>query len=73
MKQLLSSHCSIAESKGFGELSAAQRKIIENDLRDFKLSGVHLPPDKKARLAELEQQLSQLTTTFSENIIRCTQ
>jgi len=63
---------SIANSDEFNKLQAAQRKIIENDIRDFKLSGVHLPPDKKTRLAALQQELSQLTTKFSENILDAT-
>lgn len=63
---------SIANGPEFNKLDAAQRKIIENDMRDFKLAGIHLPADKKARLAELEQTLSQLTTKFSENILDAT-
>lgn len=62
----------IANRPDVADLHPAQRKIIENDLRDFKLAGVHLPPEKKARLAELEQALSQLTTTFSENLLDAT-
>lgn len=53
-------------------LTKAQQKTLENDLRDFKLSGIHLPADKKARLAELMQELSRLTTKFSENILDAT-
>jgi oligopeptidase A len=62
----------IANSKEFSTLNAAQHKIIEDEMRDFKLSGIHLPADKKKRLAELEQKLSQLTTKFSENILDAT-
>lgn len=62
----------IKESDAFAALTPAQRKIIENDIRDFKLAGIHLPADKKARLAALEQQLSQLTTKFSENLLDAT-
>lgn len=63
---------SIADSKDFANLNPAQRKIIENDIRDFKLAGIHLAADKKSRLAELQQQLSQLTTKFSENLLDAT-
>lgn len=59
-------------SREFTTLSPAQKKIIENDIRDFKLAGIHLSADKKARLAELEQELSRLTTKFSENILDAT-
>lgn len=69
---LYNATASIANSADFKTLSAAQRKILEHDLRDFKLSGVNLSADKKKRVAELEQQLSQLTTKFSENVLDAT-
>ena len=43
-------------------LDAAQRKMLENTLRDLHLAGVDLPADKKARYREFSQELSQLTS-----------
>lgn len=63
----------IADSPAHQQFDAAQRKVIEDEIRDFKLAGVHLPLEKKARFAELEQQLTQRTTQFSENLIDATQ
>lgn len=63
----------IASRSDFADLNPAQRKIIENDIRNFKLSGIHLSAEKKLRFAELEQQLSQLMTTFSEHLLDATQ
>lgn len=63
---------SLANSPEFAELNTAQRKIIENDIRDFKLSGVHLDEQQKARFADLQKQLSQLMTLFSENTLDAT-
>lgn len=57
----------------YNSLSSAQKKIIENDIRDFKLAGVHLPHDKKLQFAALQLELSKLSTTFSENILDATQ
>ena len=54
------------------ELNAAQRKVLENALRDFHLSGIDLPADKKARYKELSQQLSQLASQFSDNLLDAT-
>lgn len=71
-EQLFKAISSIANSPAFQTFSPAQRKIIENDIRDFKLSGIHLPPEKKARFAMLQQQLSQLITKFSENVLDST-
>lgn len=62
----------IADSAEFKTLNEAQRKIIENDLRDFHLAGVDLPAHDKVRFAELQKKLSQLTTKFSENILDAT-
>lgn len=64
---------SIKKSDEFASLTPAQQKIIENDLRDFELAGIHLDTEKKAHMAELQQQLSKLTTTFSEHILDATQ
>lgn len=63
---------SIAESDEFAKLTNAQRKAIEHDLRDYKLAGIHLPADKKAQVAKLELELSELTTKFSENVLDAT-
>lgn len=71
-EQLFKAILSIAESSDFEKLNPAQRKIIENDIRDFKLAGIHLSADKKAYMAELQQELSQLMTTFSENVLDAT-
>jgi oligopeptidase A len=72
-EKLFTAISSIANSAAVATLNAAQRKIIENDLRDFKLAGIHLPADKKARMGELQQQLSQLMTQFAENLLDATQ
>lgn len=71
-ESLFAAILSIANSEEFALLNPAQRKIIENDLRDFKLAGVHLPPEKKARVVEAQQKLSQLMTKFSENLLDAT-
>ncbi|NCA69783.1 MAG: oligopeptidase A [Sphingobacteriia bacterium] len=53
-------------------LNPAQRKLLENALRDFHLSGVDLPTEKKARYKEITQELSRLTSTYSENLLDAT-
>ncbi|MCC2666236.1 MAG: prlC [Gammaproteobacteria bacterium] len=63
---------SISKSPHYTHFNAAQQKVINNTLRDFRLAGVHLPPIEKARFAELQKQLSQLSTKFSENILDAT-
>ncbi|NEV62296.1 oligopeptidase A [Thiorhodococcus minor] len=53
-------------------LDQAQRKLLDNALRDFHLSGVDLPPEKKARYKAISQELSQLTSKYSENVLDAT-
>ncbi|MEA3173151.1 MAG: oligopeptidase, partial [Gammaproteobacteria bacterium] len=50
-------------------LEPAQRKVLENALRDFRLAGVDLAPQKKSRYREVAQLLAQLSTKFSENVL----
>lgn len=53
-------------------LNSAQRKVLENALRDFQLSGVDLPAEKKNRFKEISQKLSSLTSRYEENILDAT-
>ena len=59
-------------SSEYGQMSAARQKIIQNALRDFKLGGAELDAEKKARYAEIQDEISELTTKFSENVLDAT-
>ena len=50
-------------------LEEAERKVLDNALRDFRLAGVDLPAERKARYREVVQRLAQLATKFSENVL----
>jgi oligopeptidase A len=56
----------------YAGLTAAQKKIVENELRDFRLGGAELPPAKKARFKEISERLSQLASRFSDNLLDAT-
>ena len=71
--RLYQAYKAIKDSKQYQQLDTAQKKVIDNALRDFHLSGVDLPDDKKARFKKIQQQLSQLTTKFEENVLDATQ
>ncbi len=62
----------VHDSDTFSSLSIAQQKVITNALRDFRLSGIGLPEDKKARYGEISKRLSELTSTFSNNVMDAT-
>jgi oligopeptidase A len=63
---------SISESPAFANFNPAQRKVIEIELRDFRLSGVSLPSAEKNKLAELQKRYSKLVTKYSENVLDAT-
>ncbi len=54
------------------KLDEAQRKVLDNALRDFHLSGVDLPTDKKNRYKEISQALSTLTSKYEEHLLDAT-
>lgn len=62
----------IADSAAFLSLSAAQQKIINNALRDFRLCGVALGAKDKARYKVIQQKLSRGQTRFEENLLDAT-
>jgi len=49
-------------------LSAARRKILDDDLRDFRLAGVHLPPEQKGRAAAILAELSKISVEFAQHV-----
>lgn len=69
---LFEAYQSLANSDAYLELDEAQRKVIDNTLRDFRLSGIALGESEKQRYGELQQKLSELTTKFSENVMDAT-
>jgi oligopeptidase A len=62
----------LRQGPGFEGLTRAQKKIVENELRDFRLGGAELPPAKKARFKEISERLSQLSSRFSDNLLDAT-
>jgi oligopeptidase A len=63
----------VAQSEAFESYSLAQKKVVENALRDFRLSGIDLPKDKQAEYKRLSQELSQLSSQFGNNVLKSTQ
>jgi oligopeptidase A len=54
------------------QLSAAQRKLLQNALRDFRLAGVALPDDRKREFKALMEKLTTLQSKFDENVLDAT-
>ncbi|GAB6042925.1 oligopeptidase A [Endothiovibrio diazotrophicus] len=71
-ERLYRAYQSIAEGAEYGRLDAAQRKIIDNALRDFRLAGVALDEERRARFKAINQELSRLTSGFSDRVLDAT-
>lgn len=69
---LFNAYQSIANSEHYQTLDAAQRQTIDNALRNFKLSGIALDEQARARFADIQQRLSVLSTQFSNNVLDAT-
>ncbi|BDA79629.1 oligopeptidase A [Leptospira kobayashii] len=53
-------------------LTKEQKKVLDNEIRDFRLSGVGLAQDKKDKLKDLRIRHSELTNQFSQNVLNAT-
>lgn len=62
----------LSRSPDFAALSPARRKVIENELRDFRLGGAELPPSRKQRFMAIREQLAELASRFSDNLLDAT-
>jgi oligopeptidase A len=66
---LFRAYKALADSPDFASQSPARRKVVTDALRDFRLSGIGLPPEQKARYKELSLKLSELQTKFEEHLM----
>jgi oligopeptidase A len=69
---LFEKYKALKSSGEFGSLSRAQRKIVENEIRDFRLSGAELSEEGKKRFSDIQEELARLSTRFSENVLDST-
>lgn len=69
---LYQAYLSLKNSSEFANYSQAQKKAIENSLRDFELSGISLPEAQQKRYGEIVARLSELNSQFSNNVLDAT-
>lgn len=63
---------SLRADAAFATLTPAQQKIIDNEIRDFRLGGADLSAAGKQRYSEISDRLSMLTSRFSDNLLDAT-
>ncbi len=66
-KQLQEAYRHVADTMP-ADASPAMRMLVLQELRDFRLAGVALPEDDKARYREIAQELATLQATFDQNV-----
>ena len=69
---LFARYRALAASPSYGQLSPAQRRVIDNELRDFRLGGAELPDERKARYLAIQEELAGLSARFDANLIDTT-
>ncbi len=62
----------IRHREDFPRLSRSRRKIVDNALRDFRLSGIALADADKTRFREIVQELAMLNSKFEQNLLDAT-
>ncbi|BEV73233.1 M3 family metallopeptidase [Paludibacterium sp. THUN1379] len=62
----------LCEQPAYAAYNPARKRIIENNLRDFKLSGAELPDADKVRFAGVQSRLAELSARFEENVLDAT-
>lgn len=69
---LFEKYKAIATGPELASLSVERKKILDNALRDFRLSGAELPEDQKPRFAELQEHQAALAKSFSDHVLDST-
>ena len=62
----------LSKSSDFSKLSAAQKKVIENSLRDFRLGGAELSDADKPRFSQIQDEQATLGKAFSDHVLDAT-
>lgn len=69
---LFAKYKAIRESDAFASLSPVRQRILDREIRDFRLSGAELPSEPRARVKAIGEKLSMLSQKFSENLLDAT-
>ncbi len=62
----------LRDGDNYATLNTAQKKAVDNALRDFELSGIGLPAEAQKRYGEIAARLSELGNLYSNNVLDAT-
>jgi len=71
-KPLYEAFKEIKEGAEWDKLEPAQKRIVESSIRDFELSGVGLEGEARERFNQIQLELAELSTKFSNNVLDAT-
>jgi len=71
-ERLFNAYKTLAKSEHYSQLDTAQKKVIDNAVRDFRLSGVELSQPDRDKFKQISQQLTERTAKFEENLMDAT-
>ena len=69
---LFAKYRAMRASDAFAKLTPVRQRIIDREIRDFRLSGAELPEKERARVKAIGERLSLLNQKFSENLLDAT-
>ena len=70
-ERLYAAYRAVGEREG-ATLDTEQRALVEHALRDFRLAGVALDAERKARFKQVMMELARLGSKFDENVLDAT-
>ncbi|MBL8994145.1 MAG: M3 family metallopeptidase [Spirochaetia bacterium] len=59
----------IKESPAYARFSVSEKKIVDEAIRDFRLAGAELSPEKKKRFVEVQSELSLLASKYNDHVL----
>ena len=69
---LFAKYRALRAAPAFEALSAPRRAIVEHALRDFRLGGAELAPERKTRFAQIQDEAASCAAKFSQNLLDAT-
>lgn len=72
-EKLYQAYKQIRHSDEYNQFDATKQKVIDDNLRDFMLSGVSLDKEKKQQYKTVVQELTRVESKFEENVLDATQ
>ena len=69
---LFATYKALRASAEYKSLDTARARVIDNELRDFRLSGAELKSPGRERFAAIQEELAAVQQRFSENVLDAT-